>query len=147
MSDSREALSECYAVCLCLCRKPENHPQILILPHSPYPTSHQVFRSSTSEICIFSLFASLLADFILHNSVQLRPEPSPIPATHLSPLRQSIPLEGGVFCGDIGPKHPQSSPFGLLSSSFLFSLLHVHVSLPSCFPHPVNFSSSQPAKS
>ena len=147
MSDSREALSECCAVCLCLCRKPGTHPQILILSHPPYPTSHQVLRSSTSQISIFSLFASLLADFILHNSVQLLPEPSPIPPTHLSPLSHSIPLESGAVFGDIGPKHPQSSPFDLPSSSFLFSLLHLHVSLPSCFPHPVNFSSSPPAKS
>ena len=137
MSDSREALSECYTVCLCLCRKPGDHPQILILSHPPYPTSHQVLRSSTSQIYIFSLFASLLADFILRNAVQLLPEPSPAPSRpYVSPLSHSIPLEGGVVCGDIGPK--TSPVICLWPSIFLFPLQPTSSScLPALvFPSP-----------
>ena len=134
MSDSRESLSECCAVCLCLCRKPGTHPQILILSHPPYPTSHQVLRSSTSQISIFSLFASLLADFIHHNSVQLLPEPSPIPPTHLSPRVIAFSWRVELSVETLVPNIPSHLPLTFRlplssSASFIFKSPCPRVSL------------------
>ena len=134
MSDSREALSECCAVCLCLCRKPGTHPQILILSHPPYPTSHQVLRSSTSQISIFSLFASLLADFILHNSVQLLPEPSPIPPPTCHHSVIAFPWRVELSLETVGPNIPSHLPLTFRlplssSASFIFMSPCLRVSL------------------
>ena len=126
MSDSREALSECYAVCLCLCRKPENHPQILILPHSPYPTSHQssgqVLLKSVSSP--FLLLCWLISFFITQFNFAQNHPLSPPPTSHHS--GRAFPWRVEFSVETLVPNIPSHLPLAFclpLSSSAYFMFM------------------------
>lgn len=76
------------------------------------------------------------------------PHPSPTPSWEaavsiLTPSTgQAMFIQQSTCSWEIGPKHPQPSPFYLPSPSFLFRLLYLHVSMSSSFPYSGTCSSS-----
>lgn len=183
MPDSREAVGKCYSLYLLPMRETWEWS---LNPHS--------LSSSTSDqspglvvkyfsSLIPSLFAFLLANFVLYNSVRQLPRKS-LPPPPISTLF-NIHLQDGVVCVcNLSPSPPPScsiyhdphhsqamfmqqcprshgelspttSPtISLLLSIPLFSLQPPFIFrspcsteslLSSCFPHSVNFSSSQPS--
>lgn len=186
MPDSREAVGKCYSLYLLPMRETwewSSNPHSLSSSTSDQSPGLVVKYFSS---LIPSLFAFLLANFVLYNSVRQLPRKS-LPPPPISTLF-SIHLQDGVVCVcNLSPSPPPSweavayimtliiaqamfmqqcprshgelspttSPtISLLLSIPLFSLQPPFIFrspcsteslLSSCFPHSVNFSSSQPS--